>query len=228
MNKLYIKTLSIEITRRCNMVCAHCMRGDPENLDINHQHIRSLLKHVTHVHRLTITGGEPSLNPKAIRYILKQLKSFNIHVYDFYIVTNGSISSMSDQFISVCSDLFDYQENKDLEEHSHMLELSDDRFHDKTLHEKVTAKLRLYPFFGTRGQSQNIYLFKEGRCTTGEQNKVHHIYLTSENYVYGDIYLNAKGNILGNGNLSYQRQLENELCHVNKLREYLKTTLRKD
>lgn len=224
MNKLYAKDLCIEITRRCNMSCTHCMRGDIQNVDIDHRHIKSLLKHFQHIQHLNITGGEPSLNVKAIRYILKQLKLYNIHVYSIYIVTNGSLSSISKEFIDICSELYEYQEEED--GYSHMLEMSDDKFHNNQYHQKVIATLMQYPFFGLRNQAKEIFLFKEGRSTTGYPNPVHGIYLTSENYVYGDIYLNAAGNVIGNGNLSYQRQQENILCSSTDFLKYIKSTLR--
>ena len=226
MNKLYAKHLCIEITRRCNMSCAHCMRGDIQNVDIEHIHIKNLLKHFKHIQHLNITGGEPSLNTKAMRYILKQLKRYNIHVYSIYIVTNGSLSSISKEFIDICSELYEYQEEKD--EYNHMLEMSDDKFHDNKYHQKVITTLKQYQFFGLRDQSNNIFLFKEGRSTTGYPNPVHDIYLNTEDYVYGEIYLNAKGNVLSNGNLSYQRQQENILCNSNNFLRYIKTTLRKE
>lgn len=226
MNKLYAKQLSIEITRRCNMLCAHCMRGDIQSVDINHQYIKNILKHFKSIQHFNITGGEPSLNTKAITYILKQLKLYNIHVYDFYIVTNGSLSSISKEFIDICSELYDYQEEKD--SNNHMLEMSDDKYHDNRHHQKAIDVLKQYPFFGLRGQAENIFLFKEGRCTTGFSNPIHKIYLTSTDYVYGDIYLNAEGKILSNGDLSYQRQQENILCNSSNFLRYIKSTLSKE
>lgn len=226
MNKLYAKQLSIEITRRCNMSCAHCMRGDAQNTDINHQYIKNILKNFRSIQHFNITGGEPSLNTKAMRYILKQLKLYNIHVNDFYIVTNGSPSSISKEFIDICSELYEYQEEKD--ENCHMLEMSDDKYHDNRYHQKVIAALKQYPFFGLREQAKYIFLFKEGRCTTGFSNPIHRIYLTSENYVYGDIYLNAEGKILSNGDLSYRRQQENILCSSSNFLKYIKNTLEKE
>lgn len=222
MNKLFAKDLCIEITRRCNMSCAHCMRGDTQSIDIEHRYIKDLLKHFRHIQHFNITGGEPSLNVKAMRYILKQLKRYDIHVYDFYIVTNGSPSSISKEFIKICSELYEYQEEKD----NHMLEMSDDRFHNNQYHQKVIATLNQYPFFGLRGQAENVFLFKEGRCTTGFPNTVHPIYLTTTGYVYGDLYLNAEGKILSNGDLSYQRQQENILCGSGSFLKYIKSTLR--
>lgn len=29
----------IEVTRRCNMCCAHCLRGDAENIDIQEKYM---------------------------------------------------------------------------------------------------------------------------------------------------------------------------------------------
>ena len=72
MRELYIKNLCIEITRRCNMRCTHCMRGDAESVDIPLKHISNLLRHVRHIHHFNITGGEPSLNVRAIRHILER------------------------------------------------------------------------------------------------------------------------------------------------------------
>ena len=224
MNKLYAKQLSIEITRRCNMSCAHCMRGDAQNIDIDQHHIRNILKNFKSIQHFNITGGEPSLNTSAIRYILTQLKHYKIHVYDFYIVTNGSPASISKEFINVCSELYEYQEEKD-KNHT-MLDMSDDKYHNTQYQQKVIDTLSQYPFFGLRNQTENIFLFKEGRCAVGHSNPIHPIYLTTTDYVYGDIYLNAEGNVLSNGDLSYKRQQDNVLCSSEKFLPYIKTTLR--
>lgn len=119
------------------MACSHCLCGGAQNLDIEHKYIRNLLQHFTSIYQLTITGGEPSLVPKTIRYILKQLKRFNIKVNYFYIVTNGSQSSISQKFIDACAALYDYQKD---DEQGHMLEMNDDRFHcDRDRAEVVAA-----------------------------------------------------------------------------------------
>jgi len=224
--KLKIERLSIEITRRCNMLCAHCMRGDAQNLDIYHSDIRNVLKNIGYIGHFNITGGEPSLNTKAIRYILKQLRGFEIEVYEFYIVTNGSKSSISKEFIGICSQLYDYQQKKDMQGSFRMLEMSDDRFHDDTCHRQVITGLKKYPFFGLRGQADNIFLFREGRSLAGTTNHINNLYI-SDGYLKGDVYLNAEGMILGNGDLSYQRQEENILCHSGSFWSYVKYHVKK-
>ena len=108
-----------------------------------------------------------------------------------------------------------------------MLEMSDDRFHDPAEHAATLAALSPYPFFGVRGQAKHVFLFREGRCKEGFPNPIHGIYLTEENYVYGDLYLNAEGMILSNGDLSYTRQRQHALCPCGKLIQYLRMTLKK-
>ena len=195
------------------------MRGESEPLDIEHRYIR----HIRDVHVLTITGGEPSLNVPAIRYLLRVLKEFQIHVYTFYIVTNGSATSMAAEFIDICKQLYSYQERDEV-----MLEMSDDIYHDTEHADEVLAALKRYPFFGLRGECEKIYLLREGRCRIGASNPVYGIYLTDMDYVYGDVYLNAEGKILSNGNLSYQRQVEHELCTSGRFVLYLRTVRRWD
>ena len=228
MKELYIKNLCIEITRRCNMSCAHCMRGDTEAVDISLRHISDLLRHVRHIHHFNITGGEPSLNVRAIRHILERVRTYGITVNDFYIVTNGSATSRSGEFIEACAALYEYQQEKEQGPDSgHMLEMSDDRFHDAAEHAATIAALSPYPFFGVRGQAEHVALFREGRSMEGVPNPIHGIYLTETNYVYGDLYLNAEGMILSNRDLSYARQREHALCPCGKLMPYLRMTLKK-
>jgi hypothetical protein len=140
-------------------------------------------------------------------------------------VTNGATTSRSGEFIAACAALYKYQEEKE-QDSGHMLEMSDDRFHDPAEHAVTLAALSPYPFFGVRGQAERIFLFREGRSTEGHPNPVHRIYLTEENYVYGDLCLNAEGMILSNGALSYARQREHALCPCGKLMKYLRNTLK--
>lgn len=62
----------IEVTRRCNMCCAHCLRGDAESIDIQEKYIDAFLDSFekgAYISSLTFTGGEISLNIPAIRYL---------------------------------------------------------------------------------------------------------------------------------------------------------------
>lgn len=96
----------IEITRRCNMACAHCMRGDAQNLDIDSVYIDRYLSHVSSIYDLTFTGGEPCLNLPAVRHTLEYCKANHVTVTNFNIITNGK--ELPDEFIPLCLDWLDY------------------------------------------------------------------------------------------------------------------------
>ncbi len=136
MIKIEVTDIMIEVTRRCNMKCCHCLCGDAQNVDIDFTYIINILKHVSHIEKLIFTGGEPSLNITAIKFTLNQIKRRKIKVGRFIIVTNGSLNSIDPHFIEVCNKLYEYQyEEEDL------LYLSNDEYHDNTHHVQVYSKL---------------------------------------------------------------------------------------
>lgn len=87
--KLTLNDVAIEITRRCNMRCSHCMRGDAQDIDIFLCDIDALLDQTEAIGQLTITGGEPSLNLPAIQHIANGLTSRGIPLMQFQLITNG-------------------------------------------------------------------------------------------------------------------------------------------
>lgn len=87
--KLSFDSLAIEVTRKCNMCCAHCLRGEAENKDLNPNDLHQLLDQTSFIGTLTFTGGEPTLNLPVIAETLRYCKEHTIPVYDFYLVTNG-------------------------------------------------------------------------------------------------------------------------------------------
>lgn len=92
--KYYIDNLCIEVTRKCNMNCAHCLRGESQKMDIDTRHIDKLLENVKSIGNITFTGGEPSLNVQAIEYTLQRCQELDIDVFSFYVVTNGKANML--------------------------------------------------------------------------------------------------------------------------------------
>lgn len=87
--KISFAELGIEVTRRCNMCCAHCLRGEAENVDIQADYYDQLLKHTGWIDQLLFTGGEPSLAVCHIRKFRELCCQYKIPVMGFYVVTNG-------------------------------------------------------------------------------------------------------------------------------------------
>lgn len=85
------KELAIEVTRRCNMKCSHCMRGPAENHTISKEVVDRLFDEVSTIGTLLLTGGEPFLEPEMIDYIFDAIIKRNIPIIRISVVTNGTI-----------------------------------------------------------------------------------------------------------------------------------------
>lgn len=85
--------LSIEVTRRCNLRCDHCLRGDPENVDITPGLLEKVLKQIDSVGNcVTLTGGEPLLLEWLPELLMRLTagKDGDMIFGSIYIATNGT------------------------------------------------------------------------------------------------------------------------------------------
>ena len=89
--EIYVESLVIEVTRRCNMRCEHCLRGDAQNLDIAKTFLSEIAKHI-YPGSVTFTGGEPSLNVPAIKRYFELAERYGTMPNFFYVATNGAAS----------------------------------------------------------------------------------------------------------------------------------------
>lgn len=106
MYKIDFDDLSVEVTRRCNLSCPHCMRGEAQEKDILPDTIDKLLDRTNKIDTLLFTGGEPTLNISAMRYFLDGLKEREIPLCLLIISTNGLIQT--NDVITVLRDYSDY------------------------------------------------------------------------------------------------------------------------
>lgn len=103
---LQINDLIFEVTRRCNMNCAHCLRGNVQGCDISDKVIEKALDGVTKLDCVTFSGGEPSLNVPAIKKIVDVIITKKISCRGFFVATNGLI--YSEELITVLNKLYLY------------------------------------------------------------------------------------------------------------------------
>lgn len=146
INRIRYDNLVIEITRRCNMKCAHCMRGGAQPKDISHQIIDKALRNVDHINEITFTGGEPTLNIDAIEYILKVCKERNISVTNYFIATNGK--HITDRFITAMAKWHAYvvMWNDGYQPEVSSVALSKDMFHEDIKKENIYKLMSLQAF----------------------------------------------------------------------------------
>ena len=92
MKRYKFSEFYIELTRRCNERCAHCLRGDTQNLTITKEIIDKLFEDAKECLQVYITGGEPLLEPDILLYLIDKIAN-NWNTIRLTMTTNGSILS---------------------------------------------------------------------------------------------------------------------------------------
>lgn len=223
-----VSNVVIEITRRCNMCCAHCLRGDAENVDIQERYIDAFLDSFEKgacISYIVFSGGEISLNIPAIRYILKAVKERNISVGSFYMVTNGkAVDKMADLALASL-EWWNYCCNKD--DDMCGLCISSDNFHEKIPHEsegffsglkyshddKVTD-FRFHPLINEgRAETINSSLYR--KCEPCVEKLEYEINGDDGiDFWRSEMYLNAVGDVVSGCDWSYESQKKYRIGNV--------------
>lgn len=100
MEKLRYRIFTLELTRRCNLKCAHCCKGDAQNLDMTTEVLHKALDNLTtqeefvksgrFTESINLFGGEPFLNPKLVHECVEYIIKNNIFILGFQTTTNGT------------------------------------------------------------------------------------------------------------------------------------------
>jgi hypothetical protein len=202
-----VRTLAIEVTRRCNQNCAHCMRGKAQKLDTLPDIIWSAVTTFDEIDTIAPTGGEPFLVPD-----LTALAINASNARDCFISTNGSVSPFSERgkkimaaFGSTC-------------EETSEIRISNDRFHDG-YHKGWVRLLYGYPGDGCRIYAEDILdrfpgaIIDRGKARenglgqSGEIKRfVFQTLSDAESFTVDieHIYIDAKGRTFFDCNLSYE------------------------
>ena len=140
LERLNVQSLILELTRQCNLNCAHCFRGDSEKEYMPLDTIDKVFNDICRVNSFLLTGGEPLLAKKQLKRITEIIMKENINVGDIIIVTNGTVLSFD-----ILGMLFQLSERANLE-----LRISTDIFHDLELERQKLVET----------QEKNIELLK--------------------------------------------------------------------
>jgi len=222
-----ISNLIVEVTRKCNMACDHCLRGNAQNADIDFQYIDSLLSQLSYICTVTFTGGEPSLNVKAIDYFLMIAKKLGVGIGGFYIATNGM--TIKEEFVMACLRLYSYCDEKEM----CLVDISNDQYHaaegayDTELLDGLSFIHRKYEK-ERYNFNHNQALIMEGRAKenftdAGRKPDKKQKIETVDDFNDTEIYLNVHGDIINGCDWSYTSQKKNKLCFVSSLKSYYET-----
>lgn len=213
MNKISIGSLVIEVTRKCNMICDHCLRGEAENINIKEEYIENVLKQCNFISNITFTGGEPSLNSKAIEHFISLVDKYNITIGSFYIATNGK-NIKEDFLVAICK-LYSICDEPEMCE----VNISKDYYHQiNTNTDGGLLKALSFVSFRDENRTEGRWI-NEGyyaeNFDNGRKNNLEEYYI-DDNYISdGNIYLNAKGQIIAGPNWSYKSQNKYIICNHN-------------
>ncbi len=200
-----IGDLWLEVTRRCNMSCTHCCRGEAQDIDMDCNSLMWLLEQTGSVGMLGFTGGEPTIAPEKMLEILQTFKTTNTPVNILEMVTNGK--DISDHFIYAWAAWLDYCSNPGAAQ----VYVSTDEFHERVdvsrLSDTLNCSVRL------RGLEQ---VLAEGRMSNDSSlSRVDNLMVTLvDNNITSPVYLSCEGNLLSGVDWSYQSQEQVRICNV--------------
>lgn len=229
--KYFLWNLTLELTRKCNIRCAHCMRGNPQNIEITKEIVDQVLDNndIIAINNLAFSGGEPTLNEDMIVYIIDKIIDNNLEVNNISMVTNGTI--YSERIIRALKKFNAYRNKKIIAElknklshHPELLEaeikenydnhaiitFSTDQFHgdmEEVIKEYQANAPEFKYYFSGPMKEEDIY--KTGRSTMGIEHtySLKPIRYYEENGVYHTfdyLYITALGNYESEGMGSYK------------------------
>lgn len=136
-------SLAIEITRKCNKKCSHCMRGEAQEITITKEIIDSLFSNVEDCNIIHLTGGEPLLAIPEIEYLINSIIKNKWTTKEINIVTNGSI--ISERIIHTFTNFCNSGSDKKI-----TFSITNDQYHDETDYETA------YEYYKTNCIHKNI------------------------------------------------------------------------
>jgi organic radical activating enzyme len=216
---MIIDNLILEITRKCNFSCEHCLRGNAQNKEISFSVIDALFENnIEYISLVTFTGGEPSLNIKAINYFIDKCIEKCVEVGSFYIATNGGKASGNIDFLQALIRLYCFCSDNE----GSQVEISNSDYHASQQDAEAIKKLKCLSFVSDRQKLDSNYLIPEGKAknfnTKREKENVDkELKISEDDRILNDeFYINCKGDILLNCDLSFIRQAKNRVGNILK------------
>lgn len=212
--KCQLANLAIELTRRCNLRCEHCCRGNAQKKDILPATIDRLFKQISYASTLTLTGGEPSLCPDLIKQVVDSCTYHKVVVDSFYIATNGIIHKDYSRFMSQIIQLWCMCSDNEISS----VHISNDLYHMEAASANPVNfrnhPLRAFRFCEIPTKPEYRYhpqsILKEGRAVKipGAREIVPDYIQRPEDYsnVEGIVYINVHGDIVEGCDWSYKNQ----------------------
>lgn len=224
--RIIISGLALEVTRKCNEKCKHCMRGEAQDLDLSKKYVDKLLSEENLIIlQLVFSGGEPILNEELILYTINKIIDENIAVLSISMTTNGTIYSENilnafERFSNDRGEIFEeFAKLFGIDKYS-IIRFSNDQFHKNYNNEIVkkyldNAKKTIFNFTGMRdvledeilltGRAKEKNNFPFGKYFDYDLKKINMYSLDPDIFIINDtLYISATGNITSRGDGAYE------------------------
>jgi organic radical activating enzyme len=206
---MYINDLVIEITRKCNLKCKHCLRGPAQNIDfidlIKTINKFIVINQIESIGGLSISGGEPLLNSKGIIDLLKIFINRKIDINGFCLVTNGTM--FDPDILKPISKIYQICDKE-----SFNIYISHGEYHNS----KIDSRWDLINHYD-RNDPNMYYVIAEGRGEKlnrfGRKVKECEWEFDEGNLTSGEVYINVFGEIVKSCDYSYVTQKKKKIGH---------------
>lgn len=116
----------IQITRRCNFgICPHCINGQPQEIDIKKEVVEQIFDNIRNINGIILLGGEVSLNPQGLEYVLKAIEKYNVMFNSLRMASNGK--TFNTDFYDILNEIGKYALRKT--DKSVLVNVSSDDYH---------------------------------------------------------------------------------------------------
>lgn len=220
--------LVIEVTRKCNQCCNHCLRGEAQNVNIKNEYITSILEQLRQMNMyfdVTFSGGEPTLNLPAIQHYINECQRLNVSHSSFYIATNGN--NLGIDFAELCLKLYAMSEEREMCK----VELSNDLQHEYVSDTEKDIFNGLKFFSDKHEKPINYFdrnsggILQENFAENSNEGRSMHVYEFDNFDDWQDhmFYLNCNGNIINGCDWSYSSQNNQDviICHVDDFKTWI-------
>lgn len=211
-----IPNLIIEVTRKCNMACPHCLRGDAEKISFDYKMLPNVFSGIDYIDTITFTGGEITVALPTFEKIVDYICTRNIKFGNFYIKTN--LKKVSKKFLLLVDKLYQRAGSNEMSR----LDFSFDIYHDsiefinnywryKTLQEELCLADYITDL-NVNKEPIEYKLIYEGNATkwfSFEDGYVNPSFLNGffkeedDNFADNFVYVSSNGNVISDCDLSY-------------------------
>lgn len=217
-----IYNLILEVTRRCNMNCAHCMRGDAQDMDADPAILPQIFNGIGEIETITFTGGEPALNTQYIKTVVDYIIEHHIPVHGCFIATNAKVYSQElvdcvwrlydaycgdGDVLTTPSDWLFVHDDEERQDFS--IAISGDRYHENVPSENIRRYYRC-GFFSKCKLQVGSGILARGRGASIPGSYVQPVYklnaevLQDENQIAVDqLYVSCNGSVVADCDLSF-------------------------